>query len=119
MSHCTLSATGAWLRQPLIQLVRRHGGAAILDVLLALARPVALLQGYGRKLPQAALGTLWPRLGAVATAILAETGLRMLRGQILARLAAAAEAQTHRANGSGRSTKDQGANATTSGRAGS
>ena len=52
MSHSTLSATEAWLCQPLLQLVRRHGGAAILDVLLAgllitlmaLALPMALLQ---------------------------------------------------------------------------
>ncbi len=105
MSQSTHSGTEAWLRQPLTELVRRHGGAAILDVLvagllitlLALALPVALLQVYDRILPQAAHGTLWLMLAAVATAILAETGLRMLRGQILARLAAAAEAQTHRA----------------------
>ena len=98
MSQSTHSGTEAWLRQPLTELVRRHGGAAILDVLvagllitlLALALPVALLQVYDRILPQAAHGTLWLMLAAVATAILAETGLRMLRGQILVRLAAAA-----------------------------
>ncbi|MES2710742.1 MAG: ABC transporter transmembrane domain-containing protein [Pseudomonadota bacterium] len=85
--------------------MRRHGADAIPDVLLAgllitllaLALPIALLQVYDRILPQAAHGTLWLMLGAVTVAILAETALRMARAQILARLAAAGEAKTHRA----------------------
>lgn len=71
--------------------------ASLLVSLLALALPIALLQVYDRVLPNAALGTLHALALAVLCAIALEAGLRMLRGRILGRLGAAAEAQAQRA----------------------
>ena len=93
------------LATPLGALLREAAGraapelllASLLVTLLALALPIALLQVYDRVLPNAAIGTLEMLAIIVLIAILMEAGLRMLRGQILGRLAAAAEAQAHRA----------------------
>ncbi|MBK1661553.1 ATP-binding cassette domain-containing protein [Paracraurococcus ruber] len=91
----------AWLAAPLSTTIRRHGGgtlpslllATLLITLLALALPIALLQVYDRILPQASLGTLGFLAAAVVLAILLELSLRMVRGEVLGRLAAAAEAE--------------------------
>ncbi len=89
------------MRSLLRQAGAQAGGAlllaSLLITLLALALPLALLQVYDRVLPNAALGTLGMLAVAVGTAILIETGLRMLRAQILGRFAAAAEAGAHHA----------------------
>ncbi|MFC7738813.1 ATP-binding cassette domain-containing protein [Roseomonas sp. GCM10028921] len=91
----------AWLQAPLGTTLRRHGGRTVpalllttlLITMLALALPVALLQIYDRILPQASFGTLWLLALAVATAIGLELALRIVRAEVLGRLAAVAEAR--------------------------
>jgi ATP-binding cassette subfamily C protein LapB len=100
-----LPEASAWLRGPLRQSLRRHGGrtlppllaATALLSLLALALPLALLQVYDRILPQAATGTLAALTLGVAAAIALDCALRMVRAEVLGRLAAAAEAEAHAA----------------------
>ncbi|WP_137176369.1 ATP-binding cassette domain-containing protein [Roseomonas sp. AR75] len=90
-----------WLAAPLREALRLHGArtlpalllATLLVTLLALALPVALLQVYDRILPQAATGTLTLLAGAVALAVLLELALRIVRAEVLGRLAAVAEAR--------------------------
>ncbi len=90
-----------WLAAPLRQAVRLHGArtlpalllATLLVTLLALALPIALLQVYDRILPQAATGTLTILALAVAAAVLLELALRIVRAEVLGRLAAVAEAR--------------------------
>jgi ATP-binding cassette subfamily C protein LapB len=69
--------------------------ATLLVSLLSLALPIALLQVYDRILPQAATGTLVVLALAVGVAVLLELGLRIVRGDVLSRMAAAAEARAH------------------------
>lgn len=71
--------------------------ATLLVTALALALPVMLLQIYDRVLPNAATATLAVLAGTVVLAVLLEAVLRHVRGRILARVAARAEAQAHRA----------------------
>jgi ATP-binding cassette subfamily C protein LapB len=93
-----------WLTRPVSGVIRRFGAAFLVPVvvatllvtLLALALPVMLLQIYDRVLPNMAVGTLTMLALAVGSAILLEAVLRQVRGRILARAAAASEAQTHR-----------------------
>ncbi|MFC3127679.1 ATP-binding cassette domain-containing protein [Pseudoroseomonas globiformis] len=93
-----------WLTRPFRGVARRFGSAFLLPVLeatllitvLALALPVALLQVYDRILPNHAVGTLLVLAAAVALSVLLEAFLRHLRGRILARMAAASEAEAHR-----------------------
>jgi ATP-binding cassette subfamily C protein LapB len=90
-----------WLSAPLHAALRLHGRhtlpglllATLLVTLLALALPVALLQVYDRILPQAATGTLSLLAFGVATAVLLELALRIVRAEVLGRLAAVAEAR--------------------------
>ena len=98
-------ADADWLRVPLRSALRGRGRRMLpelllatgLVTLLALAMPLVLLQVYDRVLPNGATGTLTLMTAAVTTAILLETGLRMLRGAVLGRMAAVAEAEAHRA----------------------
>ena len=71
--------------------------ASLVVTLLALALPIALLQVYDRVLPNAALGTLQILALGVLIAITLEMALRILRGEILGRIGAVAEAQAHHA----------------------
>ena len=95
----------ASLASPLRALLREAAGraapelllASLLVTLLGLALPITLLQVYDRILPNAAFGTLEVLALLVAVAVTMESGLCMLRGHILGRLAAAAEVQAHRA----------------------
>jgi len=89
---------GALLRAPGSLDALAHVGLATLAItLLALALPILLLQAYDRILPAAALGTLALLAGGAGAAILAEAALRALRGAVLNRLAARAEARAHAA----------------------
>jgi len=98
-------AATRWLKSPLCEALSRHGRttlpslllASLLLSLLALALPIALLQVYDRILPQAATGTLTVLALAVAAAIALDCTLRIVRAEVLGRLAAAAEAETHAA----------------------
>lgn len=93
--------TSSWLAAPLSTTIRRYGSgtlpslllATLLVTLLALALPIALLQVYDRILPQASLGTLGLLTAAVTAAVMLELALRVIRGEVLGRLAAAAEAK--------------------------
>ncbi|WP_270936067.1 ATP-binding cassette domain-containing protein [Falsiroseomonas oryzae] len=89
------------LAAPLQAALRPQRGSALLALLLAtllvtllaLALPIMLLQVYDRILPQAATGTLSLLALAVGVAVLLEFALRVVRAEVLARLAAAAEAR--------------------------
>jgi ATP-binding cassette subfamily C protein LapB len=111
MSDVTLPSQGGpeaasdlWLTRPFGAVARRFGAAflplvvvaTLLATLLALALPVMLLQIYDRVLPNMATGTLTMLAVSVAGAILLEALVRQIRGRILARVAAASEARTHR-----------------------
>jgi ATP-binding cassette subfamily C protein LapB len=95
---------GPWLTHPFRGLISSFGTAFLVTVLeatllitlLALALPVALLQVYDRILPNKAVGTLVVLAVAVTVAIVLEALLRHVRGRLLARVAAASEAQAHR-----------------------
>ena len=103
-SGTTAGSAGPWLTRPFKGLIDRFGiaflfpmlQATLLITLLALALPVALLQVYDRILPNKSVGTLAVLASAVAAAILLEAVLRHVRGRLLARVAAASEAQAHR-----------------------
>lgn len=103
-SGTTAVSAGLWLTRPFKGLINRFGiaflfpmlQATLLITLLALALPVALLQVYDRILPNKSVGTLAVLASAVAAAILLEALLRHVRGRLLARVAAASEAQAHR-----------------------
>jgi ATP-binding cassette subfamily C protein LapB len=81
-------------------LVSRYGIAFVAPVLeaslLLTLLALALLQVYDRILPNKAVGTLTALATVVTVAILLEGFVRHVRGRILARAAAAAEAQAHR-----------------------
>jgi ATP-binding cassette subfamily C protein LapB len=71
--------------------------ATLLITLLGLALPIMLLQVYDRILPNAALGTLSVLFIGVAVALTLETALRLVRGEVLGRLAARADMELHSA----------------------
>lgn len=66
--------------------------ASLLIGLLSLALPIALLHVYDRVLANASIGTFWFLASGVAVAIALETGLRIVRGLLIARTGAAWEA---------------------------
>lgn len=92
-----------WLRAPLRGLFQLARGTTIVELLLAtlmitllsLALPIMLLHVYDRIIPNAALGTLGTLAVGVAGALLLETALRNVRGEVLARLVARAEVELH------------------------
>ncbi len=59
--------------------------ASLLIGLLSLALPIALLHVYDRILATAGIGTFWMLAVGVAVAIAMETGLRIVRGVLVAR----------------------------------
>ncbi len=94
-----------WLRSPFGEILRLSFGqtlaglvlTTLLITLFALALPIALLHVYDRILPNAALGTLSMLAIGVAVALMIETALRIIRGDVLGRIAARAEAELHQA----------------------
>ncbi len=104
-SACAIAhAPDTWLTKPFREVLRRSGmrllppvlAATLMITILALALPLALLQVYDRILPNASLGTLTVLALVVIMALLLEALLRIVRGNMLARIAAIAEAQAHR-----------------------
>src|SRR4051812_37257697 len=97
-------APDTWLTKPFREMLRRSGmrflppvlAATLMITALALVLPLALLQIYDRILPNASLSTLSALAVAVILALVVEAVLRIVRGNMLARIAAVAEAQAHR-----------------------
>lgn len=93
-----------WLTRQFRAVLRHFGWrllplvltATLMITVLALALPLALLQVYDRILPNASYGTLAALAIAVMAAILLEALLRIVRGNMLARVAATAEVLAHR-----------------------
>jgi ATP-binding cassette subfamily C protein LapB len=72
--------------------------ASLLIGVLSLALPIALLHVYDRILATAGIGTFWMLASGVAVAMVLETALRIVRGDLIARAGAIWEVEAHRAS---------------------